>query len=74
MTATTLPIYDIPSDRLRTKVANACLDYGVERIQYSAFQGTLTHNRQGELLQRGVASECCGTRCGDDRWGKSAGD
>jgi len=34
MTATTLLIYDIPSDRLRGKVANACLDYGLERIQY----------------------------------------
>ena len=52
MTATTLLIYDIPSDRLRAKVANACLDYGLERIQYSAFQGALTHNRQEELLQR----------------------
>lgn len=52
MTATTLLIYDIPSDRLRGKVANACLDYGLERIQLSAFQGSLTHNRQEELLQR----------------------
>lgn len=52
MTATTLLLYDIPSDRLRAKVANACLDYGLERIQYSAFQGPLTHNRQQELLQR----------------------
>ena len=52
MTATTLLIYDIPKDGVRTKVANACLDYGLERIQYSAFQGPLTHNRQEELLQR----------------------
>lgn len=52
MAATTLLIYDIPSDRLRGKVANACLDYGLERIQYSAFEGALTHNRQDELLQR----------------------
>ena len=52
LTATTLLIYDIPLDRVRTKVANACLDYGLERIQYSAFQGALTHNRQEELLQR----------------------
>ncbi|MGI8553947.1 MAG: CRISPR-associated endonuclease Cas2 [Dehalococcoidia bacterium] len=50
--ATTLLIYDIPSDRLRTKVATACLDYGLERVQYSAFQGALTRNRQEELLQR----------------------
>ena len=47
-----LVVYDIPSDRLRAKVANICLDYGLERIQYSAFLGELNHNRQGELLQK----------------------
>lgn len=49
---TTLLIYDIPDDRLRSKVADACLDYGLDRIQYSAFLGELTHNRQEEVLQR----------------------
>lgn len=47
-----LLVYDIPSDRLRAKVADICLDYGLERIQYSAFLGELNHNRQGELLQK----------------------
>ena len=45
-------VYDIPSDRLRAKVADICLDYGLERIQYSAFMGELNHNRQGELMQK----------------------
>ena len=45
-------VYDIPNDRLRAKVADICLDYGLERIQYSAFLGELNHNRQGELIQK----------------------
>ena len=48
----TLLIYDIPDDGLRAKVADACLDYGLDRIQYSAFLGELTHNRQEQVLQR----------------------
>ena len=36
---TTILIYDIPDDRLRSKVADACLEYGLDRIQYSAFLG-----------------------------------
>lgn len=44
-----LVIYDIPSDRLRTHVADACLDYGLERIQYSAFSGPLGRVHQREL-------------------------
>jgi len=47
-----LIIYDIPSDRLRDKVADICQDYGLERIQYSAFLGEINHNRQEELLLR----------------------
>lgn len=47
-----LLIYDVPDDRLRTKLADICLDYGLERIQYSAFFGELSHNRQGEILQK----------------------
>ena len=47
-----LLIYDIASDKIRTKVADICLDYGLERIQYSAFLGELNHNRQGEILQK----------------------
>ena len=45
-----LLIYDITHDGVRTKVADACLDYGLERIQFSAFFGELSHIHQRELL------------------------
>lgn len=44
-----LVIYDIPSDRARTRVADACLDYGLQRIQYSAFVGVLRRAHEREL-------------------------
>lgn len=47
-----LLIYDIPDDKLRSSVADTCLDYGLERIQFSAFLGELNHNRQEEILQK----------------------
>jgi len=45
-----LLIYDISHDGVRTKVADACLDYGLQRIQYSAFLGELSWIHQRELL------------------------
>ena len=45
-----LLIYDIPSDSLRAKVADICLDYGLQRLQYSAFMGEMNHNLQGQLM------------------------
>lgn len=45
-----LLIYDITHDGIRTKVADACLDYGLERIQYSAFMGDLSKTHQRELF------------------------
>jgi CRISPR-associated protein Cas2 len=45
-----LLIYDITDDRARTRVADLCLDYGLERIQYSAFWGNLPRTLQEELL------------------------
>jgi CRISPR-associated protein Cas2 len=45
-------IYDIEDDRVRTRVAEACLDYGLERIQFSAFFGKLNRNRRQELALR----------------------
>jgi CRISPR-associated protein Cas2 len=45
-------IYDIEGDRLRTRVSEVCLDYGLERIQYSAFFGKLNRNRRQELALR----------------------
>ena len=47
-----LVIYDIPHDGARTKVADCCLDYGLDRIQYSAFVGELSRTHQEELLLR----------------------
>ena len=47
-----LVIYDIPDNRVRTKVADICLDYGLERIQYSAFFGNLERSHQEELLMK----------------------
>jgi CRISPR-associated protein Cas2 len=47
-----LVIYDVENDRVRTKVANALKDYGLSRIQYSAFQGNLSPNRIQELFFR----------------------
>ena len=47
-----LLIYDISHDGARTKVADVCLDYGLARIQYSAFLGELSSPYQRELLVR----------------------
>lgn len=45
-----LLIYDISDDRARARVADLCLDYGLERIQFSAFWGNLPRTLQEELL------------------------
>jgi len=45
-----LVVYDISNDRVRSKVADACLDYGLDRIQFSAFLGDLARTHQEELL------------------------
>lgn len=50
--AATFVLYDIEEDRLRTRVSEICLDYGLERIQYSAFLGRLNRNRRQELALR----------------------
>lgn len=47
-----LAIYDIENDRIRVKIAEALKDYGLSRIQYSAFQGQLSPNRTQELYFR----------------------
>jgi CRISPR-associated protein Cas2 len=48
----TLVMYDIEDDRVRARISEACLDYGLERIQYSVFRGKLNRNKREELLQR----------------------
>ncbi|MHA1137774.1 MAG: CRISPR-associated endonuclease Cas2 [Candidatus Thorarchaeota archaeon] len=37
-------VYDITKDSLRGKVSESLKDYGLERIQYSTFQGELPHH------------------------------
>ena len=47
-----LVMYDIANDRIRSKVADACMDYGLDRIQFSAFYGQLGRNHREELMLR----------------------
>ena len=48
----TLIMYDIENDRIRHRVSEACLDFGLERIQFSVFRGKLNRNKREELLMR----------------------
>ena len=48
----TYVLYDIENDRIRGKVADACLDYGLARLQYSVFVGPLSKNRREEIFAR----------------------
>lgn len=45
-------IYDIVEDQVRKKIADVCLDYGLERIQYSAFLGELNPTRRSAMIKR----------------------
>lgn len=48
----TLVIYDISSDRLRERLADRLFDYGLQRVQLSAFSGELNpHDRQALLKE-----------------------
>lgn len=44
--------YDIEDDRVRTRVADECLNKGLERIQYSVFMGHMTDGLARELAER----------------------
>jgi CRISPR-associated protein Cas2 len=48
----TFVIYDIVEDKTRVRIADACLDFGLIRVQYSAFAGMLNRNRREELFLR----------------------
>ncbi|MCX7973810.1 MAG: CRISPR-associated endonuclease Cas2 [Candidatus Aminicenantes bacterium] len=50
MELNTYVIYDIEDDRIRYRISEICKDYGLERIQYSAFFGLLSKNRREELF------------------------
>jgi CRISPR-associated protein Cas2 len=43
-------IYDITDDNLRALVAETLKDYGLQRIQYSAFMGDLRRDELNSLL------------------------
>lgn len=45
-------VYDISDDNKRIRIADACLDYGLDRIQFSAFLGDLAPTHQDELMLR----------------------
>ncbi|WKN44263.1 CRISPR-associated endonuclease Cas2 [Tunicatimonas pelagia] len=42
-------LYDIEEDKARTKIAKACKQAGLYRVQYSVFLGTLTTNEKDSL-------------------------
>lgn len=44
--------YDITHDGTRTKIADICADYGLERVQYSAFVGELHRVHQEEMMSK----------------------
>jgi CRISPR-associated protein Cas2 len=44
-----LACYDIENDRLRTKVSDKLLDFGLERIQFSVFVGPLKDSQKDKL-------------------------
>jgi len=47
----TLVVYDISDTKLRNKVAEILKDWGLKRIQYSAFIGDLTSQERRDLAE-----------------------
>ena len=43
-------VYDISDDNKRNKIADVCQDYGLDRIQFSAFLGDIAATHQEELM------------------------
>ncbi len=60
-----LLIYDISHDGTRNKIADICLDYGLDRVQYSSFEGELKRTHQEELMLK--VKQKLGKRGGDIR-------
>ncbi|MGQ9469555.1 MAG: CRISPR-associated endonuclease Cas2 [Nitrososphaerales archaeon] len=48
----TLVIYDISDDNLRNAISEVCKNFGLLRIQKSAFIGNLTSSRRKELRDK----------------------
>ncbi len=51
-------VYDISDDKVRTRVSETCLDYGLDREQFSVFTGQLkpTHLKEFTKLLRSIIS------------------
>lgn len=41
--------YDIPNDKIRNKIGEKCKDFGLTRVQFSGFSGTLDRDRRKKL-------------------------
>jgi CRISPR-associated protein Cas2 len=52
-------VYDIGDDRVRYRVSETCLDYGLDREQFSVFSGRLkpTHLRELTKLLRSITRD-----------------
>ena len=48
----TLVIYDITDDKLRLKIARACEEHGLSRVQKSAFLGKISSVMRKSLIDR----------------------
>ncbi|MCK5860993.1 MAG: CRISPR-associated endonuclease Cas2 [Candidatus Hydrogenedentes bacterium] len=48
----TLVVFDIGDNKLRTRIENACMDCGMQRTQFSLFQGELTATRRKKLAKK----------------------
>ena len=44
-------IYDITEDKARTKIAKACKEYGLVRVQYSVFFGNIPNHCMDEIAK-----------------------
>lgn len=44
-------VYDISNDRTRSKIADRCLDFGLQRVQKSVYLGDLELNRVDEVVE-----------------------
>jgi len=47
-----LVVYDVVNDRIRHRISEACLDFGLERFQMSAFWGYLSATRRKDLFDQ----------------------
>jgi len=56
-------IYDISSNKRRKKVSDRCKDYGLKRVQKSAFLGILSRNKLEMLIEETRGSIDTETDC-----------